>query len=109
MPVIESDSIVNLAFHTMLGGAVTIVPSHFEMVIGAFPGTRLVKLVEPEVVREVGLIWVDGDPMLPMARAMLHAVKDIATSDLFRPPTPITGRSASLRDAHSHPARQAAP
>jgi DNA-binding transcriptional LysR family regulator len=87
-PAIESDSIVNLAFHTMLGGTVTIVPSHFEIVIGAFPGTRLVKLVKPEVVRQVGLIWVEGNPMLPMAKAMLVSVKAMATHELFRPPVP---------------------
>jgi DNA-binding transcriptional LysR family regulator len=84
MPLIESDSIVNLAFHTMAGGVVTVIPSHFELVIGGFPGTRVVKLVEPEVVREVGLIWVDGDPMLPMAKAMLDAVKAMAITDRQR-------------------------
>ena len=87
-PEIESDSIVNLAFHTMLGGTVTIVPDHFEIVIGAFPGTRLVNLIEPEVVRQVGLIWVDENPMLPMAKAMLGAVKSMAMHELLRPPAP---------------------
>src|SRR6516165_705431 len=87
-PLIESDSIVNLAFHTMLGGTVTIVPDHFEIVIGAFPGTRLVNLIEPEVVRQVGLIWVDENPMLPMAKAMLGAVKSMAMHELLRPPAP---------------------
>jgi DNA-binding transcriptional LysR family regulator len=87
-PEIESDSIVNLAFHTMLGGPVTIVPDHFEIVIGAFPGTRLVNLIEPKVVRQVGLIWVDENPMLPMARAMLGAVKSMATHELRRLPAP---------------------
>jgi DNA-binding transcriptional LysR family regulator len=77
-PQIESDSIVNLAFHTMGGGVVTIVPSHFDLVIGAFPGTRIVRLIEPEVVREVGLIWVDGDPMLPMAKAMQGLLKSLS-------------------------------
>jgi DNA-binding transcriptional LysR family regulator len=83
-PAIESDSIVNLAFHTMLSGTVTIVPSHFEMVIGAFPGTRLANLIKPEVVRQVGLIWVEGNPMLPMTRAMLDAVTAIPVHELFR-------------------------
>jgi DNA-binding transcriptional LysR family regulator len=83
-PAIESDSIVNLAFHTMLGGTVTVVPSHFEIVIGAFPGTRLVNLVKPEVVRQVGLIWADGNPMLPMARAMLEVLTALPMQKLFR-------------------------
>jgi DNA-binding transcriptional LysR family regulator len=109
-PVIESDSIVNLAFHTMLGGAVTIVPSHFEMVIGGFPGTRLVKLVEPEVVRQVGLIWVDGDPMLPMAKAMLQSVKDTAIAELLRTPAPrvAIARSTASRQSHGHGPRSRA-
>ena len=84
-PEIESDSIVNLAFHTMSGETVTIVPEHFQLVIGAFPGTRLVKLTKPQVIRQVGLIWVEGNPMLPMARAMLGAVKSMTTLEWLRP------------------------
>jgi DNA-binding transcriptional LysR family regulator len=107
-PAIESDSIVNLAFHTMLGGMMTIVPNHFEMVIGAFPGTHLVNLVKPEVVRQVGLIWVEGNPMLPMAKAMLDAVKTIPIHELF------AGAPAKIRNArvsqqlHGAPRRQRA-
>jgi len=110
-PAIESDSIVNLAFHTMLGGTVTIVPSHFEIVIGGFPGTRLVELVEPEVIRQVGLIWVDGDPMLPMAKAMLQSVKATTMPDLLRPPAaPVkVGRGGATRPAHGHAQRAGAP
>jgi len=109
MPLIESDSIVNLAFHTMAGGVVTVVPSHFELVIGGFPGTRVVKLVKPEVVREVGLIWVDGDPMLPMAKAMLDAVKAMAITELVRVPAaapkiPIGAPARQLRQNGRRPA-----
>jgi DNA-binding transcriptional LysR family regulator len=79
-PQIESDSIVNLAFHTMQGNVATIIPSHFIHVAGAFPGTRIVRLVKPSVIREVGLIWVGGDPILPMAKAMLNLLKSFAAS-----------------------------
>jgi DNA-binding transcriptional LysR family regulator len=108
-PLIESDSIVNLAFHTMAGGLVTVVPSHFELVIGGFPGTRLVNLIEPEVVREVGLIWVEGDPMLPMAKAMLDAVKAMAIPELVRVPAappkiPIGAPARQLRHHGRRPA-----
>jgi len=107
-PAIESDSIVNLAFHTMLGGTMTIVPNHFEMVIGAFPGTRLINLVEPEVVRQVGLIWVDGNPMLPMAKAMLGVVKTMPIRELF---ADASGRILNARVTprlHGHSRRQRA-
>src|SRR5262249_22707108 len=98
VPQIESDSIVNLAFHTMNAGVPTIIPSHFARVMGAFPGTRIVNLVEPEVVREVGLIWVAGDPMLPMAKAVLTLLKKLAANGQFtkrvgvEPRLEVTGR-----------------
>jgi DNA-binding transcriptional LysR family regulator len=89
-PSLESDSIVNLAFHTMNGGLATIVPEHFVHVIGAFPKTRVIRLVEPDVVREVGLVWVQSDPMLPMAKAIHALLKGMAESGeldrLLRPP-----------------------
>jgi DNA-binding transcriptional LysR family regulator len=107
-PAIVSDSIVNLAFHTMLGGMVTIVPNHFETVIGAFPGTRLVDLVKPEVVRQVGLIWVEGNPMLPMARAMLVSVKTMPIRELFAG-APTRMRNAPVsQQFHRHARRQPA-
>jgi DNA-binding transcriptional LysR family regulator len=110
-PDIESDSIVNLAFHTMLGRTVTIVPNHFEIVIGAFPGTRLVNLVKPEVVRKVGLIWVEGNPMLPMARAMLATVKSMAMHELLRPPAPPVKirPTPAPRQVQGHGYRQSTP
>jgi DNA-binding transcriptional LysR family regulator len=99
-PRVESDSLVNLAFHTMLNGVVTIVPSHFDGVIGAFPGTRIIRLVEPEVVRQVGLIWVDGDPMLPMAKAMLELLKTMLSEGELFSSAPSTGaRNAAARTA----------
>jgi DNA-binding transcriptional LysR family regulator len=80
VPQIESDSIVNLAFHTMFSGFATIVPSHFALVVGGFPGTRIVRLAAPEVTRQVGLVWVDGDPMLPMAKALLATLKPFSVT-----------------------------
>jgi DNA-binding transcriptional LysR family regulator len=107
-PLIESDSIVNLAFHTMLGGVVTVVPSHFELVIGGFPRTRVVKLTEPEVVREVGLIWVGGDPMLPMAKAMLDALKAMTIPELVKvPPMPLKLVNGPTRQPQGHGRRPA--
>jgi hypothetical protein len=95
----------------MLGGTVTIVPNHFEIVIGAFPGTRLVNLLKPEVIRQVGLIWVEGNPMLPMARAMLGTVKSMAMHELLRPPAPPLKirRTPAPRQVHNHGYRQSIP
>jgi hypothetical protein len=41
------------------------------------------------VIRQVGLIWVEGNPMLPMARAMLGAVKSMAMHGSLRPASPV--------------------
>lgn len=77
-PRVEADSIVNLAFHVMQGEMATIIPSHFEHAINVFPRTRAIRLVKPEVTRDVGLVWVEGDPMLPMAKAFLDTLKDMS-------------------------------
>ena len=100
-PQIESDSIVNLAFHTMFSGFATIVPSHFELVAGGFPGARVIRLVNPEVTRHVGLVYVDGDPMLPMARALLAILKPLSATDSpmawYRPEEEPARRSGAVR------------
>lgn len=79
-PRVEADSIINLAFHVMHGELGTIIPSHFVNVIAVFPRTRIVRLVEPNISREVGLVWVEGDPMLPMAKAMLSVLTGMSES-----------------------------
>ena len=66
--VVASDSILNLIFHVMFAGLVTIIPSHFARIPGGLPGTKEIQLVEPEVTREVGLVWSPTEPIMPMAR-----------------------------------------
>jgi DNA-binding transcriptional LysR family regulator len=84
-PRVQSESIVNLAFNVMQGEMATIIPSHFEHAIESFPRTRAIRLVQPEVTREVCLIWVEGDPMLPMAKALLGTLSGLVESgSLFR-------------------------
>jgi DNA-binding transcriptional LysR family regulator len=79
-PRVQSDSIVNLAFHVMQGEMATIVPSHFVHASEVFTRARVIRLVRPEVSRDIGLVWVEGDPMLPMAKALLETLKDMAAS-----------------------------
>lgn len=79
-PRVQSDSIVNLAFHVMQGEMATIVPSHFVHASEVLTRARVIRLVRPEVSRDIGLVWVEGDPMLPMAKALLETLKDMAAS-----------------------------
>ena len=76
---------INLAFHVMQGELATVIPAHFVTLIGAFAGTRQVRLVEPEISQRVGLIWAGGNPMLPMTKALVEILQEaVESGDLAR-------------------------
>jgi hypothetical protein len=74
---------------------------------GLHAGTKALPLVEPEVSQEVGLFWVEGETVMPMA----GVVVDIATAlnksgDLRsllgeRPATVSAGASGAMEKATS--------
>ena len=78
--VVASDSILNLIFHVMFAGLVTIVPSHFARLPGRLPGTKEIKLVAPEISREVGLVWSPSEPIMPMAKIATAITKELCAS-----------------------------
>jgi DNA-binding transcriptional LysR family regulator len=82
-PRLESDSIMNLAFHVMQGDFATIIPSHFMRISGAYPGTCAKDLLEPAVAQKVGVVWVRGDPMLPMTKALVELLQEVIQSGKF--------------------------
>ena len=75
--VTAADSILNLIFHVMFAGLVTVIPKHFVRMPGQFPGARTVDLIEPEISQEVGLVWSPSEPMMPMANVMISIVKEL--------------------------------
>ena len=77
---VTSDSIMNLIYHVMFAGLVTVIPQNFLLMAGKFSNTRAIKLVEPEVSQQVGLVWSSTEPMLPMARAMVSIIKELKDS-----------------------------
>ena len=79
-PRIESESIVHLMFQVQFSQLVTIVPGHFAKMPGLHRGTKMIKLVEPVVSQEVGLVWADGEPAMPMASALVDIVKKLKNS-----------------------------
>lgn len=83
-PRLESDSIMNLAFHVMQGGVATIIPSHFMRISGAYPGTCSKDLHDPVVTQKVGLVWVQGNPMLPMTKALVELIEETLKDGTFR-------------------------
>ncbi|MCH7693706.1 MAG: LysR family transcriptional regulator [Proteobacteria bacterium] len=80
-PHVECDtSILHLMFHVMSGALMTIIPGHFALVPGTFPGTRALDLVDPVISSQVGLIWAEGDPTMPMAKVMVSVVQELQKS-----------------------------
>ena len=78
-PRLESNSIFQLAFHVMVGDLATIVPKRFTQL----PGTRDKLLVNPMVKQNLGLVWVAGNPILPMARAIIELLTQALEDGLF--------------------------
>jgi DNA-binding transcriptional LysR family regulator len=74
-PRVESESILHLMFQAQFGALCTIIPAHFRHMPGLHPGTKLLDLVEPVVSQKVGLVWADGEPIMPMASAMVTTVQ----------------------------------
>ena len=72
LPLLESNSIFQLAFHAMAGDLATIVPKHFAQL----PNTRQKLLQKPNVAQTLGLVWVYGKPVLPMTKAASQLIRE---------------------------------
>lgn len=79
LPVLESNSIFQLAFHAMAGDLATIVPKHFAQL----PNTRQKLLLEPNVAQTLGLVWVYGNPVLPMTKAASQLIGEALEGGLL--------------------------
>ena len=71
-----SNSIFQLAFHAMAGDLATIVPKRF----AHLPNTRQKILTDPSVSQVLGLVWVHGNPVLPMTNAATKLIREALES-----------------------------
>ena len=69
-PRLESNAMIALAVHAVQGESATVVPRYFIESIGGMAKARLLLLEKPTVSQPVGLVWLKGDPMLPMTKAV---------------------------------------
>ncbi len=84
-PLVESESILHLMFQVQFSDLVTIIPTHFAKMPGLHKGTKILALVEPSVSQRVGLVWADGEPVIPMAGALVEIMKKLKkTGDLAK-------------------------
>ncbi len=79
-PQLESNSILQLAFHVMSGDVATVVPQHFSRTNNGFHGTREILLKSPVVSQQIGLVWAKGSPTQPMAKATVVLMEEAAKS-----------------------------
>ena len=78
-PVLESNSIFQLAFHAMAGDLATIVPQRFTHL----PHTRQKELKAPRIVHTMGLVWVYGNPVMPMTNATTSLMREALESGML--------------------------
>lgn len=101
-PRLESNSIFQLAFHVMQGDVATVIPSHFTHANRAFPGTREIPLREPAVSQKMGLVWEQGNPMLPMTKAVVELLeKEVQLGTFTYPFTATSGPARRSRKRRS--------
>ena len=75
-PQLESNSILQLAFHVMSGDIATVVPQHFSRTNNIFHGTRELVLNDPVVSQKIGLVYAKGTPIQPMAKAIVKLMQE---------------------------------
>ncbi len=78
-PQLESNSIFQLAIYVSAGELATVVPKRFTQQ----PGTCNKLLINPVITQQMGLVWLDGDPLLPMTKAMIELMTDARDEGLF--------------------------
>ena len=78
-PQLESNSIFQLSLYVSGGELATIVPKRFTQQ----PGTCNKLLISPVVMQQMGLVWLDGDPLLPMTKAMIELMTEARDEGLF--------------------------
>ena len=78
-PQLESNSIFQLVLYVIDGEQATIVPRRFT----DQPGTCNKLLINPVVKQQLGLVWVTGDPVLPMTKAAIEILKQALEDNLF--------------------------
>lgn len=83
-PRLESNSILQLAFHVMSGDIATVVPQHFSRTNNIENGTRELPLKDPVVTQQIGLVWAKGTPIQPMAKATVKLMKEAAQSGVLK-------------------------
>ena len=74
---------IALAVHAVQSESATVVPRYFIESIGGMGKARLLLLEKPTISQHVGLIWLKGDPMLPMTKAVVELMESALEQGLI--------------------------
>lgn len=108
-PQLESNSILQLAFHVMSGNIATVVPQHFSRTNSIFHGTREILLKKPVVSQQIGLVWAKGTPIQPMAKATVALMEEAANSGILKDNFGSEGAGSKGKSAVSESVLEAPP
>lgn len=81
-PSIETNSIFNLCSHAAIPGIASIVSRQLLDFFGVPPGTKALRLVQPDTMRTIGMIVADREPVPPLARALFQMTDMVDKSSL---------------------------
>jgi DNA-binding transcriptional LysR family regulator len=68
--MVETNSMINLSLHVSSGHWSSVMPSVFPQLFGLPDRTRALRLIEPIVTHELGIVIADRTPQQPLARAL---------------------------------------
>jgi DNA-binding transcriptional LysR family regulator len=69
-PVFETNSPFALLQHLTTTRWSTVLPHTYLAVMGELKGLRSLRLVDPDVTHQVGLVVAEREPLQPLARAL---------------------------------------
>jgi len=82
-PQIETNSLMNLAAHVRSGAWSSIVPRECFAFCSEPPGTRMIKIVEPEISHVVGLQIADREFPSVVAESFFNAAEELEIESMF--------------------------
>ncbi|MGQ4274625.1 LysR family transcriptional regulator [Terrihabitans sp. B22-R8] len=73
-PVFETNSPLTLMAHLRRSRWASVMPQTYLDLLGGAEGLRVLKLVEPEVTHQIGLVVAEREPLQPVTQALVRLV-----------------------------------
>jgi DNA-binding transcriptional LysR family regulator len=87
--MIETNSMISLSFHVSSGRWSSVMPSVFPQLFGVPDRTMALRLIEPAVAHELGIVIADRIPPQPLARALFSEASSLDLARMIGEQRPI--------------------